>query len=211
MEINRRKFLKAIGVGTIALGSLPAIASTLAEPAWAQRQRSFHFFALSAAGPAGTPASPQHRILIGGKGTFDEADAGSRIQGGGTYTHFLFPGAGPPPGGTPLPIVAAGIWKPRAIVSFKQIGTWGVNAAGVLEMVIDLFREIPAKSVVRGARLKYVCNIGPAGLVNPGEEEGFTLSVPGTDLFTGGAPGPFIPLVPPVGLTGGFSTVPIPE
>jgi hypothetical protein len=203
MRIDRREFLRKAGLGSLALASLPKLADTLASPAWAQGQASVDFYAASAAGPAGTPVSPQHRILMGGQCRFDPR-AGAEVAGGGTYTHFLFPGGNPPPGGTPLSIVASGVWKSRLLVSYKEIGMWGFSAAGVFEMVIDLFRETPSKAVIRGARLKYVCNIGPAGLVNPGEPEGYTLSIPGTDFFTGGNPGAFEPLVPPLGLTSGF-------
>lgn len=216
MKIDRRKFLKKAGLGSIALASLPALGNALAKPAWAKEGTNFHFLAFSATGPAGTPASPQHRIAMGGQGTFDPATPGSEVVGGGAYAHHLFPGANPPAGGTAVPIVASGTWKARRLVSYKQIGTWGVLAAGVLEMVIDLFSEIPSKATIRGARLKIACNIGPAGLVNPGEMEGFTLSVPGTDFFTGGTPGPFVPIffsgapVPVLGITL-FSTVPIPS
>jgi hypothetical protein len=48
--------------------------------------------------------------------------------------------------------------------------------------------------VTRGATLKIVCNIGPAGLeTEPFQQEGFTLTIPGL--------APFSPFTPPVGLT----------
>ena len=48
--------------------------------------------------------------------------------------------------------------------------------------------------VIRGATLKIVCYIGPAGLAtDPFQQEGFTLTVPGRT--------PFSPFTPPVGLT----------
>ncbi len=82
-------------------------------------------------------------------------------------------------------------------------------------MVVDIFGQIPSSTVIRGARLKIVCNIGPAGITNPGEEEGFTLSIPGTDYFTGATPGPFSPFgptgaAPGIGVTV-FSTASIPQ
>ena len=227
MKMDRRDFLKKAGLGSIALASLPAFVDTLAAPAWAQGRTNFHFFALSVAGPQGaqppaTPTSPQHQLVMSGDGNFDPSQVASKVTGGGFFLHWLFPGAAPPPGGTPLPLVASGTWGNGRLVSYKQIGTFGVQGAGVLELVIDLFRELPSKATIRGARLKVVCHIGAAGLINPGELEGFTLSIPGTDFSAGGTPGPFTPVggfpargpgqsgPPGIGITA-FSVVPIPS
>jgi hypothetical protein len=47
---------------------------------------------------------------------------------------------------------------------------------------------------IRGAMLKIVCNLGPAGLVtSPFQQEGFTLTIPGVP--------PFSPFTPNLGLT----------
>lgn len=200
--MKRREFLKKAGLGSITLASLPTLVSALAKPAWAQGGRSFVFDALTRAGPEGTPVRPAHSLIMAGQGRFDPSRVGSNAEGGGVFTHTTIPGT------VPFPIVASGTWKARLLVSYKEIGTWGVFAAGIAEMVVDLFPQFPSPSVIRGARLKVVCNIGPAGLVNPGEIEGYTLSIPGTDFFTGGTPGPFQSIPPGgVGLTI-FSTAP---
>jgi hypothetical protein len=116
-----------------------------------------------------------------------------------------------------MQVVTSGTWKARQLINYKEIGTWGVIAAGIVELVIDMFQEIPSQTVIRGAKLKVVCNIAPAGLVNPsGETEGFALSLPGTDFSAGGKPGPFVPFffagapVPFIGITI-FSTSAIPS
>lgn len=212
MKMDRREFLRKAGLGSITLASFPTLIDALATPARAQAGdlTYFHFWTQSAAGPAGTPASPQHRLFMGGEVRFDAGRPGSQAFGGGAYVHYLFPGANPPTGGTPLPIVSSGVWKPRLLVSYQKFAAWGVGTAGIAELVIDLFGEIPSKAVVRGARLRYICNIGGAGITT-GDEEGFFLSVPGTDFFTGATPGPFRPLVPPTGPTSPFVTVPIPS
>lgn len=203
MKMDRREFLRQAGLGSIALGSLPALLHTVARPAWAQGRRGFTFDALSRAGSEGTADRPAHTLVMAGQGHFDPAKVASQAEGGGYYVHTTLPGA------APRPVVASGTWRARLLASYKEIGTWGVFAAGIAELVVDLFPQIPSAATIRGARLKIVCNIGPAGLVNPGEIEGYTLSVPGTDFFTGGTPGPF-QAIPPggVGLTI-FSTVPV--
>lgn len=228
MRIDRRRFLKKAGLGSLALASLPMLADTLAKPAWAQGRVNFHFFSLSVAGPQGaqppgTPAAPQHTLAMAGQGEFDPSQVASKVSGGGFYVHWLFPGANPPPGGTALPVVASGMWGNGRLVSYRQAGTIGVQAAGVLEIVIDLFREVPSKAVIRGASLKIVCSVGAAGIVIPGELEGYTLRIPGTEFSAGGTPGPFTPVggfptprgpgqpaAPGIGVTG-FSLLPVPS
>ncbi len=195
MKMERRELLRKAGLGSLALASLPKMLDVLAAPVWAEGQTNFHFIALSLAGPPGTPTAQQHSLIMGGQGRFNPDRVGSQVEGGGVFVHFTSPGANPPPGGTPLPVVASGSWAARLLVSYKQIGMYGAAAAGVLDMVIDLHREIPSKAVIRGATLKVVCNIGPAGLVT-GEREGFFLSIPGTDFGAGGKPGPFVPFGP---------------
>lgn len=205
MRMNRRELFRKAGLGVLAAASTPVLLDKLALPVLAQGQTGFTFLAFSAAGGAGTAAAPQHRIAMGGTGKFGSTQAGAPVDGGGQFVHHLFPGANPPPGGTPLTIVATGTWEARRLVSYKQLGTWGVFAAGILETLVDLFETAPARRVIRSARLKIVCSIGPAGLINPGESEGFVLSIPGTDFFTGGTPGPFVPIpipgTPGLGLT----------
>ena len=215
--MDRRAFLTKAGLGSMTLASLGALADTFSPSAWAAGERSFQFMCFSVAGPAGTPASPQHRMAMGGQGRFDPARGGSQANGGGVFTHHLFPGANPPPGGTPLPVVASGTWKARQMVGYKEVGTWGVLAAGTVDLVIDMSGEIPSRAVIRGSVLRIICNIGPAGLVVPGgETEGFKLSIPGTEFSAGGTPGPFVPLffpgtpVPSLGITI-FSTVASPS
>ncbi len=214
MKVDRREFLKKAGSRSIAVMSLTILTDALAIPALADDQMSFIFEVNSAAGRPGTPTSPQHRIAIGGCGTFSPGRVGSSVVGGGTYTRFLFPGANPPMGGgTSLPLVGSGTWRARQLVSWKTPGTYGVYAAGILEIVADMFQEVPSKAVTRGARFKVVCNLGFAAIGTPGEDEGVTVSIPGTDFFTGATPGPFLPIpvpgTPGLGLTV-FNTVAMP-
>lgn len=227
MKMDRREFLKKAGLGSIALASLPSLIDATKTPAHAQERRNYHFLCVAVAGPQGaqapgTPAAPQQHFLIGGDGSFDLTRVASPVSGGGMYVHWTFPGAGPPPGGTPLPVVASGTWGNGRLVSYSSVRTYGVQDTGVLQMVIDLFQEMPSKATIRGAALKVVCVSGPAGVAIPGELEGITLSIPGTNYSAGGTPGPFTPTgpraapgpgligAPGVGITS-FSIVPIPS
>jgi hypothetical protein len=187
--IERRELFKRAGIGSAALASFPALAGA----AWAEDddddggRRRFYFQALS--GQAATLRGGE-AIIMSACGSFGQRS----VRGGGEFVHF---------DGTKIPspdFIATGSWRATRFVSFEEIGTFGVGVAGILEMGIKL---IPCEGpVVRGATLKIVCNIGPAGLVtDPFQEEGFTLTVPGL--------APFSPFTPPIGLT--FFTRPCDE
>jgi hypothetical protein len=195
MEADRREFLKNIGLGSMALGAFPGLLGMLSTPAEAQGggRLNFHFVTVA---NAGTGANT-HLLASFGQGHFDPRP-GARVDGRGGFFHFR-PAAAPP-----FPLVASGRWEARQLVSYKQLGTYGIAAAGMAEIVADIFREVPSPAVIRGAALTIVCNIGAAGLANPGEIEGVKWSFPGTDFSAGGNPGPFrqTPSGPPAGAFG---------
>ncbi|MGH2742057.1 MAG: hypothetical protein ACRDN8_06145 [Thermoleophilaceae bacterium] len=179
--IERRELFKRAGIGSAALASFPALAGA----AWADdddddgSRRRFYFDALS--GHAATLGGGETVVMTGcGSFTHDS------VRGGGEFVHF---------DGTKIPspaFIATGSWKATRVVSFDEIGTWGVAVAGVLELEIKL-RPCDGP-VIRGAMLKVVCNLSPAGIVtSPFQQEGFTLSVPGL--------APFNPFTPNIGLT----------
>jgi hypothetical protein len=178
--MERRELLKRAGAASAGLAAFPA----LAEASWAHgddgaRRTRFYFQAVS--GQAATLAGGES-ILMSGCGSFTDRSA----RGGGEFVHF---------DGTKIPspnFINTGSWKATRFVSFAEVGTWGVGVSGILELEVKL---IPCDApVVRGAMLKIVCNIGPAGLENePFQQEGFTLTVPGL--------APFSPFTPNVGLT----------
>jgi hypothetical protein len=78
-------------------------------------------------------------------------------------------------------------------VSFKSIGSYGTQLAGIMVAKVDLLRQSPGPEVVIPATLTVVCNIPPAGIFT-GEEEGFQL------VINGGLS--FMPQMPTVGLSG---------
>jgi hypothetical protein len=177
--VERKEFLKRAGVGAAVLSSAPVFA----DVAWADDdddggRRRFYFDALSGQARA---VNLGETIAMTGCGSFRE----SKVRGGGEFVHF---------DGTKIPspdFIATGSWKARRVLSFQEIGTWGVAVAGILEMRVNL---IPCEGRAIRATLKVVCNLGPAGIVtSPFQQEGFTLTVPGL--------APFAPFTPNVGLT----------
>jgi hypothetical protein len=177
--MNRREFLKKAGIGSIALASLPAFANALATPALADGQTNFHFTAVSL-GPSGP--NLLHTLVMAGDGKINPA----QVEGGGSFNHVNNAASLP----FPKPLLASGTWKAKRLVSWNPIGTYGLFAAGVLEMEVDLVREIPSPAVIP-ATLEVVCNIPFVPLLT-GKHEGFTLTVDGLQ---------FTPQVPPVGVT----------
>ncbi len=191
MKVNRREFLHRVGVGSIALASLPALMDMFKLPALAQAERGVMFLAISTAGAAPS----QHLIAMGGAAQFDPSKGpASPVTGGGSFFHFQ-PAASPP-----FPLVASGTWKARLLTSYKEIATYAGVAGGVGEFVIDIQRLRPSPALIRGAVLTVFCTLGPAGVTaaQTGGIEGYTLSIPGTGFSAGGDPGIFRQ-IPPAG------------
>jgi len=179
LDVNRRKFLKSAGAGTIALGSLPL----LAGKAWAggdDEQKGFHFVVVSF-GPA------PNRLQITGDGTFDVE---GNVEGGGSFDNFL---AVPPPP-DPFGSLGSGTWKARKFVSFTlptvtapgaPDATHGVFQGGILKLRAD-FHPV-GKQKVKDVLLEVVCNLGAAGASTPGKDEGVIVTLPdGTEFVPNG-------------------------
>jgi hypothetical protein len=178
--MKRRNFLKKTAVGSASLASLTSVVNSLAAPPSAAGITNFRFMALSFAATIGGVA---HTMLMNGDGKISP----SQVVGGGSFLHFDRNSA------VPQTILASGTWKAKQLISFNRIGTYGSVAAGIAEMWIHLVVDLPSPAVIP-AMLEVVCNVGFAGL-NTGEEEGFILTIPGASF------GPFVPSVPPTGLT----------
>jgi hypothetical protein len=181
LRITRRQALHTAGAVGI-LGALATPTTLFASDGNdGGGQMHLHFAALSSAASAGTKGV----VLMAGDGKFTS----SHIQAHGIYQHI------DPTTPKPNTILHAGTWKSTDLVSFTTIGTYGVQAAGILTMKVDLIQEIPS-SAVMPATLTVVCNIPFAPFIT-GKDEGFSLEAP----F-----GSFEPERPTVGITI-FSTV----
>ena len=166
-RIDRRRFLKHVGLGTVALASLPVLGRVL--PVFADESGDRIEFTFAAQSKA-TIAGETHQLTMAGNGKFNT----SQVEGGGSFNHFRAVD------GFPRPLVAAGTWKAKRLVSWNSIGTFGVFAAGVLQLDVDLVREIPGPVVVP-AMLEVVCNIQAVPLLT-GKDEGFSLDVEGVSF-----------------------------
>jgi hypothetical protein len=176
--MNRREFLTRVGVTSIGLASLPALATpALAAPK--RGQMGFTFMVISF---ADTIDGVAHTLVMAGDGHFTS----SQVVGSGIFNHLDT--AAP---GVPKPLLAFGTWKAKRLISFELVGTYGAQVSGVLDMEINL---VPAEGPVIPATLEVICNVGFAGLFT-GEDEGVVLTIPDAPF------GPFVPAVPPLGLT----------
>jgi hypothetical protein len=176
--MERREFLKRAGVGSAAIASVPALETLIASAAWAHDGGGGNRFYFQVVSKSTTTTD---LMIISGCGRITT----SEVTGRGSFNHFT------PAATTPFPIVATGHWRAKELLHFTQIGTYGTLIAGIAEWtaVFRVLSPSPAKVPVT---MEVVCNIGPAGLVNPGEEEGVVVT---------GGPQTFVQQVPPVGLT----------
>lgn len=182
---DRREFVKTLAIGGVAAVAAPTLLGSLSKVAMAsgvsesEGRPNFHFVVVS------KTRNSHDFVALAGDGTL--AGDAKNVEGGGLFTHFQ------PTPPKPFPIVGAGTWKAKKLRSFDLIGTYGSLAAGVLDMDVDLVRDVPSKLVIP-ATMRMVCNLGPAALNTGKGDEGVTLSVPSVGLE-------FEPQVPGVGVT----------
>jgi hypothetical protein len=189
--MDRREFLKRAGVGSAAAAAFPL----LAEPAFAHRRnRTVALLSISKA-PT-TSDGVAHTMIMSGRAHFHGTERS--IRGGGYFQHLDNAPSAP----TPKPVLAAGRWRVTHLGNVDVIGAWGVFAAGVVDMTVEL-RPLTGTAAtpgsrIRGVTMRIVCNLGFAGLVNPPplNAEGFYLTLPGGEIGTfapfgpsGGYPG----------------------
>ncbi len=172
MDANRRDFLKKSVIGGVALATVPTLLSKLPQVAHAAGAPNFHFVVQSRHLTEG--GFPKDFVGLSGDGSVTP----SNVEGGGLFTHWRIASS---LSTKPYPIIGAGTWKATGLNSFTTIGSYGTLAAGVLDMNVDLVRDIPSKAVIP-ATMKMVCNIGAVPLVNDSLDEGVTLDIPAIPL-----------------------------
>lgn len=186
-DLDRRKFLKQAGTGTVALAGASVLAGMGAWPAVADEKKEgigFFFAALDSAGAVHNPTSPD-AFLMQGCGNFDEHSGD--IRGNGFFAHY--DGSSPL---SPKPIKATGLWMARRLLSFDPGPAFGIQLTGIMVADVELFRQSPEPEAVIRAQLTVVCNSGAIPF-STGEDEGFQLVVGNLT---------FLPLTPTIGISG---------
>jgi hypothetical protein len=170
--MNRREWLKRIGLGSLALTSLPTILTGRATPAWADSgtTMNFHFSAISQRpGFQGPDQRFGDRLVMAGSGKFtvQHGKKHGRVKGQGSFAHY---DATLPPGQNIVSFFT-GTWQTTGFVSFDLFGLYGTDsegnntlAAGLLVMDIVLVR--PGTPTRVPSLLALVSTLPPAGLPN---------------------------------------------
>lgn len=175
-EINRRRFLKDAGLGSVALASLPALGRALAADQGNANTTNWIFAAIEL---ANTVNGIQYTVAMEGHGFVNLGTA----VGQGSFVEFDNLSL------VPHTILASGTWKVTGLTSANVIGTYGSLAAGIIALDIELVEDLPIPGVVvSGVTLQITCNI-PAAALFTGEDEGYVLTIPDSPS------GPFIPPV----------------
>ena len=176
MKNQRRLLLLCATVSLTMSLVMPASAGT----------RAFVFVSFSQAATInpGAPNEVVPRVGMQGSGTFDAVAGG--VEGGGTFV--LFNNSSQQ--SIPKPIIFTGTWVVTNLVSYTNTNPAGVPfgsydhiQAAILVLTIEL--DLDDGTVINGATLTLVCNIGAAG-AQTGLTEGYQLTIPGTPygLFT---------------------------
>ena len=183
--LNRKQFLKTAGLGSLAALAAPALLGGLAPSALAEGNTPIGFRFVSNSRTA-TVGGVRHLAQLNGDGLVTP----SQVVASGSFNLVIDTSP------VPKTIESSGTWKARRLIDVGLIGTYGALAAGMVAMEIDL---VPTSAPVVPAILEVHCNLAAAGLFT-GEEEGYILSIPGTDFVAGGAFGPYMPFI---AVTGG--------
>ena len=166
IKIDRRKFLKNAGLGSVALASLSGLSHALAADKGNGNKTNWVVAAIE---PGNTVNGIAYTMAFEGCGFVNPGAA----VGQGSFVEFDNLSL------VPHTILASGTWKATSLISTTIIGTYGAFAAGIIEMEIELVEDLPIPGVVvPGVFLHITCNIPAAGLFNGDEEEGFELTIP---------------------------------
>ncbi len=170
--INRRRFLKTAGLGSMALAASQGLGHLLATPVMADgdKRTGFQFVSMSDGGVDADGV--HHRIFMTGAGKFNDRQA----VGGGFFSHLNAAAAS-----VADELLASGAWKAGRVLSFTPTddprNPYGFNLSAVLELSARLFPEGGPHGGIP-AVLTVVCNIPTVeGPIFTGFPEGFFLDI----------------------------------
>jgi hypothetical protein len=167
--MDRREFLKRVGIGSVGVTAFGVSSPALASIRKGDGHQHFSLVALSSTSAA---EPTNHVMVLEGAGSFKATVDHADRQGGGNFVHVAdFPTAFPGP-------LASGTWNVTGFVSYDAgppFGDYGRVRASILEVTVVLRPD--AGGSIPGT-LKIFCNVGFAGILT-GKPEGFELSVPG--------------------------------
>jgi hypothetical protein len=172
--LRRRDLLRRAGIASVGFGAFAGLFGSVAAPVSAADATVFTFAGVDS---AGNVDGVEHFITASGSGVI----TGGSVEGQGAFTHY--DNAVP---GNPKPVLGAGTWTAKRLVSFKETGSYGAMVAGVADIEVELVQEAPSPARAH-AVLRVVSNLPQAGIAT-GEPSGYFLVVPG------GPVGPYRPV-----------------
>jgi hypothetical protein len=174
VEMDRRKFVKRAGIGTLGLGALAA--SPVALAGGRKGGDHQHFSLVSFSGTSAAEAGFDHAMLLEGLASFKAKNGQVDREGGGNFAHVRFTPAFP----MGQQLLASGTWEPTGFVSYDRRGLPDYGRVRPSVIVVTVVLNPDAGGSLEGTLL-VACNVGFAGLLT-GEPEGFKLNLPGLGL-----------------------------
>jgi hypothetical protein len=171
--MDRRKFVKHAGLGTLGLGGLAVTPVALAGGRKGDGHQ--HFSLVSLSGTSAAEAGFDHVMLLEGLASFKAKNGHVDREGGGNFAHIRFTPAFP----MGQQLLASGTWEPTGFVSYTStLPDYGRVRPSVIVVTVALHPD--AGGSFEGTLL-VACNVGFAGLLT-GQPEGFKLNLPGLGL-----------------------------
>ena len=181
---SRTRFASVVLTTVLLVAAIAWGGTHLVGASTASAGNNVRFFAYVAITEAETNDGVVHRVGMNGSGSFDP-DTGW-VRAGGSFEHFDF-GAEE----LPKPALGSGKWQATKLMSFTPCTppdtctavadtTAGHITPGVADLEVDLFLD--GGPTISQARLRIICNVGFAGIVNIDPEteeplpEGYFLS-----------------------------------
>ena len=171
--MDRRKFVKHAGIGTLGLGALAA--SPVALAGYRKGDGHQHFSLVSLSGTSAAEAGSDDVMLLEGAASFKAKTGQVDREGGGNFGHIRFTPAFP----MGQQLLASGTWEPTGFVSYTStLPDYGRVRPSVIVVTVVLN---PDGGGSFEGTLLVACNVGFAGLLT-GQPEGFKLNLPGLGL-----------------------------
>jgi hypothetical protein len=173
--MDRRKFVKHAGLGTLGLGGLAVTPTAMAGYRKGNGHQHFSLVALS--GTSAAEAGFDNVLLVEGAASFKAKTGQVDREGGGNFAHIRFAPAFP----QGQQLVASGKWEPTGFVSYtSNLPDYGRVRPSIVVVTVELHPD--AGGSLAGT-LQVICNVGFAGLLT-GQPEGFRLGLPGLNFDT---------------------------
>jgi hypothetical protein len=172
--MDRRDFVKRVGIGSLGVGALAVTPTALAG--YRKGDGHQHFSLVSFSGTSVAEGGSDNAMLLEGAASFKAKNGQVDREGGGNFAHIKFTPAFP----MGQELLASGKWEPTGFVSYTTTGLPNYGRVQPSIIVVTVVLEPDAGGSLEGT-LQVACNIGFVPLLT-GQPEGFKLNLPGAGL-----------------------------